>query len=84
MGTVRVGSRTSSPAVATVSSPINEKNTRPAPAATPESLAALNAKLGLDRPPLARYGAWVGGLLQDDVFVHGLLHGSGLRLGWPI
>jgi peptide/nickel transport system permease protein len=32
--------------------------------ATPESLAALNAKLGLDRPPLARYTAWVGGLLQ--------------------
>jgi len=32
--------------------------------ATPESLAALNTRLGLDRPPLVRYGAWVGGLLQ--------------------
>jgi peptide/nickel transport system permease protein len=32
--------------------------------ATPESLAALEAKLGLDRPPLERYGHWVGGLLQ--------------------
>ena len=32
--------------------------------ATPESLAALNAKLGLDRPPLTRYADWVGGLLQ--------------------
>ena len=32
--------------------------------ATPESLAALQAKLGLDRPPLQRYADWVGGLLQ--------------------
>ena len=32
--------------------------------ATPESLAALNAKLGLDRPPLQRYTEWVGGLVQ--------------------
>jgi len=31
--------------------------------ATPESLAALQAKLGLDRPPLQRYADWVGGLL---------------------
>jgi peptide/nickel transport system permease protein len=32
--------------------------------ATPESLAALNTKLGLDRPPLVRYADWLGGLLQ--------------------
>jgi peptide/nickel transport system permease protein len=32
--------------------------------ATPESLAALSAKLGLERPPLERYTDWVGGLLQ--------------------
>ncbi len=32
--------------------------------ATPESLAALQTKLGLDQPPLARYLHWVGGLLQ--------------------
>ncbi len=32
--------------------------------ATPESVAALQAKLGLDRPPLERYLHWVGGLLQ--------------------
>jgi peptide/nickel transport system permease protein len=32
--------------------------------ATPESLAALEAKLGLDRPALTRYLDWVGGLLQ--------------------
>jgi peptide/nickel transport system permease protein len=34
--------------------------------ATPESLAALKAKLGLDRPPLQRYTGWVGGLLQGQ------------------
>lgn len=32
--------------------------------ATPQSLAALQARLGLDRPPLQRYADWVGGLLQ--------------------
>ena len=32
--------------------------------ATPESVAALQARLGGDRPPLQRYGLWVGGLLQ--------------------
>jgi peptide/nickel transport system permease protein len=32
--------------------------------ATPESIAVLEAKLGLDRPPLQRYAEWVGGLLQ--------------------
>ncbi|HMO45082.1 MAG TPA: ABC transporter permease [Rubrivivax sp.] len=32
--------------------------------ATPESLAALQAKLGLDKPQLQRYGEWVAGLLQ--------------------
>src|SRR5687768_5137484 len=34
--------------------------------ATPESLAALQAKLGLDRPPLQRYASWVSGLLQGE------------------
>ena len=34
--------------------------------ATPEALAALQAKLGLDRPPLARYGQWVGGLSRGE------------------
>jgi peptide/nickel transport system permease protein len=32
--------------------------------ATPESLAALNTKLGLDRPAATRYSDWVGGLLR--------------------
>ena len=32
--------------------------------ATPEAVRALDAKLGLDRPPLERYRDWVGGMLQ--------------------
>jgi peptide/nickel transport system permease protein len=32
--------------------------------ATPESLAALEKKLGLDKPQLQRYAEWTGGLLQ--------------------
>jgi peptide/nickel transport system permease protein len=34
--------------------------------ATPESLAALQAKLGLDQPAPARYLHWVSGLLRGD------------------
>ncbi len=34
--------------------------------ATPESLAALERKLGLDRPPGQRYLTWVAGLLQGQ------------------
>jgi len=34
--------------------------------ATPESLAALNTKLGLDRPAATRYLGWVSGLLRGD------------------
>jgi peptide/nickel transport system permease protein len=36
------------------------------PTATPEAISALEHKLGLDRPPLARYGGWIGGLLRGD------------------
>ncbi len=32
--------------------------------ATPESIAALESKLGLDRPALTRYTDWIAGLLQ--------------------
>ncbi len=32
--------------------------------ATPESIAALEGKLGLDRPAPQRYGRWISGLLQ--------------------
>ena len=35
--------------------------------ATPENLAALRTKLGLDQPPLTRYFNWLGGLLQGDL-----------------
>ena len=34
--------------------------------ATPQSLAALQTKLGLDRPALARYANWVGGLVRGE------------------
>ena len=34
--------------------------------ATPESLAALNTKLGLDQPATTRYATWVSGLLQGQ------------------
>jgi peptide/nickel transport system permease protein len=37
--------------------------------ATPESLAALQAKLGLDRPPLQRYTDWVHGLLTGHTAI---------------
>jgi peptide/nickel transport system permease protein len=37
------------------------------PTATPEAVAALAAKLGLDRPPLARYAAWIGGLATGEL-----------------
>jgi peptide/nickel transport system permease protein len=35
--------------------------------AQPETLAALRAELGLDQPALARYLAWLGGLLTGDL-----------------
>lgn len=34
--------------------------------ATAESLAALQARLGLDKPALERYAVWVGGLLRGQ------------------
>ena len=34
--------------------------------ATAESLAALEARLGLDRPAWSRYATWAGGLLRGD------------------
>ena len=35
--------------------------------ATSESLAALQAKLGLDRPPVERYATWMRGLAHGDM-----------------
>lgn len=34
--------------------------------ATPEAVAALRAELGLDQGPVARYLAWIGGMLTGD------------------
>lgn len=34
--------------------------------ATPEAVAALEQKLGLDQPALTRYMSWVGGLLRGE------------------
>ena len=34
--------------------------------ATPETLAALRVRLGLDQPALVRYLAWIGGVLRGD------------------
>jgi len=35
--------------------------------ATPEAVQAYSAKLGLDRPPLARYASWMTGMAQGDL-----------------
>jgi peptide/nickel transport system permease protein len=35
--------------------------------ATPESMKALSTRLGLDRPPLQRYGDWMAGLARGDL-----------------
>src|SRR4051794_14167837 len=37
------------------------------PDASPEAVQALATKLGIDRPPLERYGRWVSGLLTGDL-----------------
>ena len=37
------------------------------PDAAPEAVRALAAKLGLDRPPLERYGHWVAGMLSGNL-----------------
>jgi peptide/nickel transport system permease protein len=37
--------------------------------ATPETLAALEKKLGLDQPAAQRYGHWVGGLLRGQTAI---------------
>ena len=39
------------------------------PNATPEQVAALEARLGLDRPVYLQYGIWVGNLLSGDLGV---------------
>ena len=39
------------------------------PDASPDAVAALAQKLGIDRPPLERYLSWVGGMLTGDLGV---------------
>ena len=34
--------------------------------ATPEAVQALSLKLGLEQPPLLRYGHWIAGMLRGD------------------
>jgi len=45
--------------------------------ATPEALAAIRAKLGLDQPVWLQYGHWLGGVLHGDF-------GTSLRTGQPV
>ena len=37
------------------------------PDASPEAVQALAAQLGLDRPPLARYGLWIAGIFSGNL-----------------
>ncbi|QQP89922.1 ABC transporter permease [Skermanella sp. TT6] len=46
--------------------------------ARPDTLAALRAQMGLDRPAPVRYLAWVGGLLDGDM---GVSHTYGVPVG---
>ena len=46
-------------------------------AASPADVDALRAKLGLDRPLLEQYGAFLGGLVRGDL-------GTSLRTGEPV
>jgi peptide/nickel transport system permease protein len=43
----------------------------------PEQHARLSAELGLDRPPLERYGLWLGGAVRGDL-------GRSLTYGQPV
>src|SRR6476661_11216799 len=37
------------------------------PDASPDAVQALAVKLGIDQPPLQRYGHWVAGMLTGDL-----------------
>jgi peptide/nickel transport system permease protein len=45
--------------------------------ATPEAVAALEARLGLDKPPLERYLGWLGGVVKGDL-------GQSIRYNLPV
>src|SRR5271157_3390959 len=46
--------------------PGNAAETMLGPTATPEAVAALSHKLGLDQPLYLRYAHWIGGALTGD------------------
>jgi peptide/nickel transport system permease protein len=58
--------------------PGNAAQTLLGPDGTPDAVAALAHKLGLDQPPLERYLAWVGGLLKGDL---GISYAYGTPVG---
>jgi peptide/nickel transport system permease protein len=47
--------------------PGNAAQTLMGPDASPEAVAAMAQKLGLDRPAVERYADWVGGMLRGDL-----------------
>jgi peptide/nickel transport system permease protein len=55
--------------------------------ATPENVAAIREDLGLDRPLLAQYGSWLGGLFRGDFgedYVSGASLSSLLATSLPV
>ena len=55
--------------------PGNAAETILGPTATPEAVAALSHKLGLDQPLYLRYAHWIGGAVHGD-FGHSYAYGS--------
>ena len=45
--------------------------------ASPDQIAAITDRLGLDRPLVAQYGAWLGGIIRGDL-------GTSLLTGAPV
>ena len=58
--------------------PGNAAETMLGPTATPEAVAALSHKLGLDLPAPVRYAHWIGGALRGDL---GLSYAYGSPIG---
>src|SRR6516162_7101476 len=58
--------------------PGNAAETMLGPTATPEAVAALSHKLGLDLPAPVRYANWISGLLRGDL---GLSYAYGSPIG---
>jgi len=58
--------------------PGNAAETLLGPTATPEAVAALAHKLGLDQPFAVRYAHWIGGLVRGDL---GLSYAYGSPVG---